>query len=134
MHSKPEYRTDAVHLGIALAYYGLLRIADSPEDPLCFMRDVGFSRSSSLNFYRMISIYITPFFSSAPEAALQYAYLIALNGDVPLQGEQQKQLALNMVRDIVVSSRQFGKLLGTVRPDGVKVVRLSKPCSILNES
>jgi nuclear pore complex protein Nup93 len=107
-----------------LTYYGLLRIPENPEEQLCRTRDVGFERSSWFNFYRMIRNFISPFCATAPETALQYAYLVALNGDLPDLDAQQKQLALDLVRDIVLASRQWSKLLGTIRSDGVKQVRL----------
>lgn len=35
LHAKPQLRTDAVHLAIALAYYGLLRITEQPDADVC---------------------------------------------------------------------------------------------------
>lgn len=74
-----------------------------------------------LNVARMIQIYITPFHKVEPQMALQYAYLISLASDAPAPtGEAQQQLALDLVRDIVVGSRSWSKLLGAVRADGTK--------------
>lgn len=82
-----------------------------------------FEQRTYVNFYRIIKSYISPFFKPEPQAALQYAYLVALNSDLADGvGERQKQLALGLVRDIVLASRQWTKLLGSLRPDGTKEV------------
>lgn len=76
---------------------------------------------ASLNFARLIQLYVAPFHKVEPQTALQYAYLIALGSDAPAPvGEAQRQLALDLVRDIVVASRSWSKLLGSVRADGTR--------------
>lgn len=72
-----------------------------------------------LNFARLIKAYISPFAKLEPQTALQYAYLIALGADL---AERQKGLCLELVRDIVLASRSWSKLLGSVRADGSKQV------------
>jgi len=74
-----------------------------------------------LNFARIIKAYIAPFFKQEPQTALQYAYLVALGADVH-GGDAQKRLALELVRDIVLASKGWSKLLGSVRADGSKEV------------
>ncbi|EIW72690.1 hypothetical protein TREMEDRAFT_70789 [Tremella mesenterica DSM 1558] len=124
LYSKPSLRTDAVHFAIALQYYGLLRVpAASDEVDLCAItirhtidRDICY-----INFARLIKNYISPFFKVEPQTALQYAYLVALASDAPNGvGEKQKQYTLELVRDIVLASRAWTKLLGSVRADGSK--------------
>jgi nuclear pore complex protein Nup93 len=60
-----------------------------------------------------------------PQSALQYAYLVALGaenvGD-EVDGDRQKTVAMTLVRDVVLASRAWGKLLGSVRADGTKQV------------
>lgn len=76
---------------------------------------------SFLNFARIIKQYIAPFFKLEPQTALQYAYLVMLNSDAPApSGLKQRQLCLELVRDIVLSSRSWSRLLGSVRSDGGK--------------
>lgn len=76
---------------------------------------------SFLNFARIIKQYIAPFFKLEPQTALQYAYLVMLNSDAPApSGPKQRQLCLELVRDIVLSSRSWSRLLGSVRADGSK--------------
>lgn len=81
----------------------------------------GESDDPSLNFARLIQLYIGPFHKVEPQTALQYAYLVALASDAPSPvGAAQRQLALDLVREIVIGSRSWSKLLGSVRADGSK--------------
>lgn len=91
-----------------------MTIEDLPDREICY-----------LNFSRLIKHYISPFFKLEPQTALQYSYLVALSSDTPNGfGERQKQLALELVRDIVLASRSWSKLLGSVRADGTKQVSM----------
>lgn len=118
LYSKPQLKTDAVHLAIALQYYGLLRVpAKSSEADVLHIDER--TELAYLNFARVIQIYVAPFHKVEPQTALQYAYLVSLAADAPAPiGPSQRQLALDLVRDIVVTSRSWSKLLGSVRADG----------------
>ncbi|WRT63978.1 uncharacterized protein IL334_000905 [Kwoniella shivajii] len=120
LYSKPQLKTDAVHFAVALSYYGLLRVSPKGEEAELLITDD--SDISNLNFPRLIKQYITPFFKLEPQTALQYAYLVALSSDSPNPaiGQKQKQLCLELVRDIVLASRSWSRLLGSVRADGSK--------------
>ncbi|WWC58422.1 uncharacterized protein I303_100962 [Kwoniella dejecticola CBS 10117] len=120
LYSKPQLKTDAVHFAIALNYYGLLRVPSKGEEADLLITDD--SDVSYLNFPRLIKQYISPFYRLEPQTALQYAYLVALSSDSPNPaiGQKQKQSALELVRDIVLSSKSWSKLLGSVRADGTK--------------
>ncbi|WVO19809.1 uncharacterized protein IAS62_001099 [Cryptococcus decagattii] len=120
LYSKPQMKTDAVHFAIALSYYGLLRVPPKGDEAeLLAVSDS--SDVSFLNFARIIKQYIAPFFKLEPQTALQYAYLVMLNSDAPApSGPKQRQLCLELVRDIVLSSRSWSRLLGSVRADGSK--------------
>ena len=134
MYGKSQLRTDAVHLAIALQYYGLLRVSP-PEDPICRFFSCSLTSegladgvvtepnedTASLNFARLIKNYISPIAKLEPETALRYAYLVGLGSDGP-NGERQKSVALELVRDVVLASRAWSKLLGSVRADGTKEV------------
>ncbi|ORY20676.1 Nup93/Nic96-domain-containing protein [Naematelia encephala] len=115
LYSKPQLRTDAVHFAIALAYYGLLRTSSIPDADLLTE-----SERPVLNFARMVRTYIQPFYKAEPTIALQYAYLVALGYDSPIDGVKQRDMAVDMVRDIVLASKSWSKLLGSVRADGSK--------------
>ncbi|WWC86091.1 uncharacterized protein L201_000962 [Kwoniella dendrophila CBS 6074] len=120
LYSKPQLKTDAVHFAIALNYYGLLRVPSKGEEAELLTTDD--ADISYLNFPRLIKQYISPFFRLEPQTALQYAYLVALSSDSPniVIGQKQKQLSLELVRDIVLSSKSWSKLLGSVKSDGTK--------------
>ncbi|KIS01485.1 nuclear pore complex protein Nup93 [Cryptococcus deuterogattii 2001/935-1] len=120
LYSRPQMKTDAVHFAIALSYYGLLRVPPKGDEAeLLAVSDFG--DVSFLNFARIIKQYIAPFFKLEPQTALQYAYLVMLNSDAPApSGPKQRQLCLELVRDIVLSSRSWSRLLGSVRADGSK--------------
>jgi nuclear pore complex protein Nup93 len=76
-----------------------------------------------LNFARLIQRYVRPFAHSAPQDALQYIYLIALNRDVPAPaGSEQRELCLDTIRDLVLNTKSYALLLGSVRADGSSVV------------
>ena len=85
-----------------------------------------------LDYSRLIKQYIAPFHIDDPEAALKYAYSIALGGDATAPiGDKQKQIALEVARDIALASKENRrKLLGSIARDGsVKVSpRLSRLC------
>lgn len=116
LYSKPALKTDAVHFAAALQYYGTLRVPDTPTTDI-LIEDNG----PALNYARLTQLYIAPFYRVEPQAALQYAYLVSLASDAPAPiGTQQRQLALDLVRDIVIGSRQYARLLGSVRADGTK--------------
>lgn len=73
-----------------------------------------------LDFARLVRQYIAPFHTEDPETALKYAYTIALGGDSPAPiGDRQKQIALEVVRDIALASKDNRrKLLGAIARDG----------------
>ncbi|KAJ3130489.1 hypothetical protein HK098_000063 [Nowakowskiella sp. JEL0407] len=97
--SLESFQIDAVHFAIVLAYYGLLRVPESP-----YVAEVGMTLLSfyqqprnqpqpslqqkqlppveivSLNFARLIHQYTRLFIKSDPGDALQYIYLVALFG------------------------------------------------------
>lgn len=120
LYSKPALKTDAVHFAIALQYYGLLRVPGPTADPAIDLLTVD-EDTAYLNFARLTQLYVAPFHKVEPQTALQYAYLVALGADAPAPtGAAQRQAALDLVRDIVVGSRSWSKLLGSVRADGSK--------------
>ncbi|ORX34270.1 Nup93/Nic96-domain-containing protein [Kockovaella imperatae] len=117
LHSKQALRTDAVHFASALQYYGLLRLSAPDADILTEAED----DTAYLNLARIVKSYISPFAKLEPQTALQYAYLIALGSDASNgSGQRQKTACLELIRDIVLASRAWSKLLGSVRADGSK--------------
>jgi hypothetical protein len=83
-----------------------------------------------LDYARLVRQYIAPFHTEDPETALKYAYTIALGGDSPGPvGDKQKQVALEVVRDIALASKDNRrKLLGSIARDGAFRVGYVSSC------
>ncbi|KAI9843498.1 MAG: hypothetical protein M1838_002599 [Thelocarpon superellum] len=111
----------AVHFAIALDFYGLLRVSDftaSESELLTFTtRDM-----PQVNFGRMLGYYTRDFRAAKVEAATDYLTLICLNGDLPgAAGQSQTSLCHEALRELVLETREFAKLLGDLRPDGTRI-------------
>ena len=74
----------------------------------------------------MIRNYISPIARVEPASALQYTYLVAMGAEGLEEDSKRKEqtnLAISLVQEVVLASRAWSKLLGTVRADGSKQVR-----------
>ncbi|KAF4594867.1 nuclear pore protein (Nic96) [Ophiocordyceps camponoti-floridani] len=118
----PFSYVDAVHFGLALTYYGLLRPADPlslPSSGANELRSLSVRGSPQINFGRMLGYYTRDFRAADVVSAVDYLALICLNGDLPGEsGRRQAALCREALRDLVLETREFSKLLGDVRPDG----------------
>ncbi|CDZ96438.1 Cullins [Phaffia rhodozyma] len=129
LYSKAQHQVDAVQFAICLAYYGLLRVPSKSQSSdaqlLSTKTQNGHSSTyepSALNFARLIQRYIKPFAKNDPLGALQYIYLVCLSADAPSPiGQEQVQLAHEMIRELVLESGRYAELLGDIRTDGTKV-------------
>ncbi|KAK8148959.1 nuclear pore complex subunit [Beauveria asiatica] len=112
---------DAVHFGIALEYYGLLR----PSDPMSASNDLRSYSSknlSQINFGRMIGYYTRDFRAADVVSAVDYLTLICLNQDLGGEaGRRQSSLCHEALRELVLETREFSKLIGDIRPDGQRI-------------
>lgn len=117
----PFSYVDAVHFGIALSYYGLLR----PSDPLTADNELRSADSRSraqINFGRMLGYYTRDFRAADVEAAVDYLALVCLNGDLPGEsGRRHAELCHEALRELVLETREFSKLIGDIRPDGQRI-------------
>ncbi|UNI20335.1 nuclear pore complex subunit [Purpureocillium takamizusanense] len=109
---------DAVHFGLALAHYGLLR----PSDPLSASNDLrsySVKNLPQINFGRMIGYYTRDFRAADVVSAVDYLALICLNRDLGGEaGQRQSALCHEALRDLVLETREFSTLIGDIRPDG----------------
>ncbi|PHH60631.1 hypothetical protein CDD81_1382 [Ophiocordyceps australis] len=109
---------DAVHFGLALTYYGLLR----PSDPLSAcneLRSLSVKGLPQINFGRMIGYYTRDFRAAHVVSAVDYLVLISLNRDLDGEaGRRQNSLCHEALRDLVLETREFSKLIGDITPDG----------------
>ena len=70
----------------------------------------------------MIGYYTRDFRSANVEAAVDYLTLLCLNADLPGQaGKSQILLCHEALRELVLETREFAKLLGDVRSDGQRI-------------
>ena len=111
---------EAVHLAIALDYYGLLRVTDPSvnENLLSYTT----RNQPQINFGVMVGYYTRDFRAANVGAAVDYLCLICLNQDLPGEaGHQQVSLCHEALRELVLESREFAMLLGDMRSDGTHV-------------
>jgi nuclear pore complex protein Nup93 len=112
---------DAVHFALALEYYGLLR----PSDPMSAPNDLRSHSIKSLpqiNFGRMIGYYTRDFRAADVVSAVDYLTLICLNQDLGGEaGRRQSSLCHEALRELVLETREFSKLIGDIRPDGQRI-------------
>ncbi|KAI9861990.1 MAG: hypothetical protein M1813_005061 [Trichoglossum hirsutum] len=117
----PYQYIDAVHFGIALDFYGLLRVSDfhvSDSELLTFST----RELPQVSFGRMLGYYTRDFRAENTEAAVDYINLICLNADLPGQaGKSQASLCHSALRELVLETREFAKLLGDIRADGIRI-------------
>ncbi|KAI9673373.1 MAG: hypothetical protein M1817_002835 [Caeruleum heppii] len=127
----------AVHFAIALDFYGLLRVSDFTASEselrkwLVFLRfyfadkdevTMNTKRMPQINFGRMIGYYTRDFRAANVDAATDYLTLIGLNADLPGEaGRSQSALCHEALRELVLETREFAKLLGDIRSDGQRI-------------
>ncbi|EFR05537.1 meiotically up-regulated 87 protein [Nannizzia gypsea CBS 118893] len=112
---------DAVHFAIALDYYGLLRVSDfytSGDELLSFTT----RQLPQINFAALVMQYTGEFRLGNVEAAVDYFTLICLNTDLPGElGKSQAAVCHEALREFVLETRDFAKLLGDIRSDGTRI-------------
>lgn len=70
----------------------------------------------------MLGYYTRDFRTSNVESAVDYMVLICLNADVPgTLGSSQASLCHEALRELVLETREFARLLGDIRPDGTRL-------------
>ena len=75
-----------------------------------------------LSFGRMIGYYTRDFRAHDAEAAVDYLALMCLNADLPGQlGKSQADLCHEALRELVLETREFARLLGDIRSDGSRI-------------
>lgn len=136
----------AVHFAVALAYYGLLRVSDfytsgeeiceqTPnsntfcfEDRSCVAnyrgKTVSFTvkQHPQINFGYLVTQYTREFRTGFVEAAVDYFSLLCLNADLPGSlGKSQASVCHEALREFILETRDFAKLLGDIRSDGTRI-------------
>lgn len=117
----PFSYVDAVHFGLALEFYGLLRPSDamSPSNDL---RSYSTKNLPQINFGRMIGYYTRDFRAADVVSAVDYLTLICLNQDLGGEaGQRHSSLCHEALRELVLETREFSQLIGDIRPDGRRI-------------
>lgn len=120
----PFSYVDAIHFAVGLEYYGLLRPGDpwSTQNELLTYDTRG---NAQLNFGRMLGYYTRDFRAADVASAVDYLVLICLNADLDGEaGRQQAELCHIALRELVLETREFSKLIGDIRPDGHRITGL----------
>jgi len=113
----------AVHLALALFELDLLNLPSSIQAPLLSREPSDRTPSKRLNVARLVMLYVKHFESSDPKEALQYFYF--LRG---MKGGRSENLFLSCVGELVLESREFDLLLGTLEKDGTRREGLVDRC------
>lgn len=130
----------AVHFAIALDFYGLLRVSDfyaSGEElrmlhsalllsiiaaDLYFAVSFTTKQFPQINFGYLLTQYTREFRTGNVEAAIDYFTLICLNADLPGElGKSQASVCHEALREFILETRDFAKLLGDIRSDGTRI-------------
>jgi nuclear pore complex protein Nup93 len=115
----PFSYVDAVHFAIALTYYGLLRPADA-QSAANELLSHNTRSLPQINFGRMLGYYTRDFRAANAAAAVDYLVLICLNADES-GAQQQAALCHEALRELVLESREFSRLIGDIKPDGQRI-------------
>jgi len=94
------------------------------ENPLKTEQDLitlGSNGEKQINFPRLIGYYTRDFRTPNAEEAVDYLSLICLNGDLPAPvGPAQLKVCHEALRELVLETREFTKLLGDVHANGTR--------------
>ncbi len=112
-----RFRAHAAHVAIALYEANLLSVASNVQSGI-LSRDPSDRPSASrrLNFARLVMLYVRRFESTDPVEALHYFYFLRA-----LRGPKGDNLYTSCVAELVLESREFDLLLGSISPDGSRV-------------
>ncbi|KAM3078154.1 nuclear pore complex subunit [Clarireedia jacksonii] len=113
--------TDAVHFGIALDFYGLLRVSDPDIAEGGFLTYTT-RQKPQVAYGLMVGYHTADFRAANVAAAVDYLTLICLNSDLPGDaGRKQVALCHEALRELILESREFALLLGDIRQDGMRI-------------
>ncbi|KAF5314161.1 hypothetical protein D9611_006965 [Ephemerocybe angulata] len=117
-----ETEIEAVHLAIALAYHGLLRVPPRAETSDLTPLSLSPASPPALSLSTMIWRYVRQFVKMDSKEALQYVYCVCLSADQPGGvGKEQVEAAWDLTRRIIVLANagpSWEELVGGFRPDG----------------
>ncbi|KAJ6614876.1 nucleoporin-interacting protein NIC96 [Mycena sp. CBHHK59/15] len=118
-----ETEIEAVHLAIALAYHGLLRVPSRAETSDMTPLSLSPAAPPALSLSTLVWRYARQFVKMDAKEALQYVYCVVLASDQDIVGQEQMENAWELVRRIIVlanSGPGWEELVGGFRPDGTR--------------
>ncbi|EPQ61191.1 NIC-domain-containing protein [Gloeophyllum trabeum ATCC 11539] len=123
-----ETEIEAVHLAIALAYHGLLRVPPRAETSDTTPLVVAPLSPPALSLSTLIWRYVRQFVKMDAKEALQYIYCVCLSSDQgDGVGREQLEIAWDLVRrtiSLANSGAAWEALVGGFRPDGTRFTGL----------
>ncbi|KAK7688156.1 hypothetical protein QCA50_008526 [Cerrena zonata] len=131
----PETEVEAVHLAIALAYHGLLRVPSRAETNDTTPLSLPTNGPPALALSTLIWRYVRQFVKMDAKEAIQYVSTICLSADQGSGvGKEQVESAWDLVRRIIVLANPgaaWEELVGGFRPDGTKFSGFIEQCAPL---
>ncbi|OCH83853.1 nucleoporin-interacting protein NIC96 [Obba rivulosa] len=118
-----DTEVEAVHLAIALAYHGLLRVPSRAETSDMTPLSLSPDSPPALSLSTLIWRYVRQFVKMDAREALQYVYCVCLSADQGEVGREQVEAAWDLVRRIIVlanTGAAWEELVGGFRPDGTR--------------
>ncbi|KAI0137340.1 Nup93/Nic96-domain-containing protein [Xylariales sp. AK1849] len=120
----PFSYVDAIHFAVGLEFYGLLRPAD-PWTNASELLTYNTRSQPQISFGRMLGYYTRDFRAADVASAVDYLTMICLNADLDGDaGKAQAELCHLALRELVLETREFSKLIGDIRPDGHRITGL----------
>ncbi|CAA7267671.1 unnamed protein product [Cyclocybe aegerita] len=117
-----ETEIEAVHLAIALAYHGLLRVPSRAETSDMTPLSLSPASPPAISLSTIIWRYVRQFVKMDAKEALQYVYCVCLSSDQGNGvGKEQIEIAWELVRRIIVlanSGPAWEELVGGIGPEG----------------
>lgn len=107
-------------------FYSLSKIlAGRLYRPVRIETDPSGKEVPGIHFAKLIHRYVRSLPPGKSAVALQYLYLISLNGDLPdPRGREQIALCHNYITELVIETKAYGELVGSIDEHGVKQVRM----------
>lgn len=94
------------------------------DNPYPLVTSIG--EEQYFNFARLIQRYVRSFAKSDPSTALQYIYLIGLNGDLPSPaGEEQLEICWDTIVQLVIETKGYSLVLDQRTADGQIAVSIA---------
>ncbi|KAI0747814.1 nucleoporin-interacting protein NIC96 [Daedaleopsis nitida] len=130
-----ETEVEAVHLAIALAYHGLLRVPSRAETSDVTPLTLSPTSPPALSLSTLVWRYVRQFVRMDAREALQYVYCVCLSADQPNGvGREQVENAWELVRRIIVlanTGAAWEELVGGFRSDGTRFSGAIEQCTTL---